>query len=180
MAVRDALAVHAPGDEREERSLTRLLDALDTLPRPFDEHAAPVHLTGSAVVVGQRGTVLHLHKRLQKWMQPGGHVDPGESPSQAARREASEETGLVLAHPAGGPRLLHVDVHEAAGGHEHLDLRYLLLAADAEPSPLAGESPDVRWFSWDEALRMADVALLGALVAAQGQPEVAVLTGGGR
>jgi 8-oxo-dGTP pyrophosphatase MutT (NUDIX family) len=107
-------------------------------------------------------------------------VDPGESPWEAALRESSEETGLPLSHPAAGPRLIHVDVHNAAGGHEHLDLRYLLLADDADPSPPLGESPEVRWFSWDEAGRIADVALVGALATAQRQPEVPALLGGGR
>jgi 8-oxo-dGTP pyrophosphatase MutT (NUDIX family) len=125
--------------------------------------------------------VLHLHKRLHQWMQPGGHVDPGESPWEAALRESTEETGLALAHPADGPRLIHVDVHNAANGHEHLDLRYLLVADDdADPAPPLGESPDARWFSWEEAVQQADVALVGALAVAQRQPEVAALLGGGR
>lgn len=178
--MRDALVAHTPADLREERALGRVVEAIDTLPRPFDEHAAPVHVTGSAVVIGRRGTVLHLHKRLHQWMQPGGHVDPGESPWEAALRESIEETGLELAHPADGPRLVHVDVHNAANGHEHLDLRYLLLADDADPAPPLGESPEVRWFSWDEAMRTADVALVGALTVAQRQPEVTAILGGGR
>ena len=47
-----------------------------------------------------------------------------------------------MEHPAAGPRLIHLDVHEAALGHTHLDLRYLLLGADDDPQPPAGESPD--------------------------------------
>lgn len=146
---------------------------LDRLDKPFDESADPVHVTGSAVVVGSRGTILHLHKRLKRWMQTGGHLEPGEMPYDAALRESEEETGLSLGHPAAGPRLLHVDVHPAADGHTHLDLRYLLLGPDAEPSPPPGESPHARWFSWPQALERSDVALAGALRAAQRQPEVA-------
>ena len=107
--------------------------------------------------------MLHLHKRLGIWMQPGGHIDAGETPEVAARREATEELGLAVAHPAAGPRLIHLDVHEAALGHTHLDLRYLLLGADDDPEPPAGESPDARWCSWDEAMALADPALLDAL-----------------
>ena len=47
---------------------------------PFDEHADPIHVTGSAIVVGRRGVVLLTHKRLGIWLQPGGHVDAGEAP----------------------------------------------------------------------------------------------------
>lgn len=158
-------------DGRELEAKTRILHCLDTLARPFDEEADPVHLTGSAVVVGRRGTVLHLHKRLRRWMQPGGHIDPGEAPWDAALRESEEETGLALRHPEDGPRLIHVDVHEAANGHTHLDLRYLLLAPDEDPSPPPGESPEARWYPWDEAVAVADAALLGALEVARRQPE---------
>ena len=159
-------------DPREAASKQQVLDALARLHRPFDEDAGPVHVTGSAVVVGPRGTVLHLHKRLHRWLQPGGHVDPGERPEDAALREAQEETGLPLAHPVDGPRLIHVDVHPAAKGHTHLDLRYLLLAPDRDPTPPPGESPVARWFSWDEACAIADEALSGALRVAMREPEV--------
>jgi 8-oxo-dGTP pyrophosphatase MutT (NUDIX family) len=175
--VRRSLSAHEPGDERERWSRAEILAALDALDRPFDEQAGPRHVTGSAVIVGRRGTVLHLHKRLRRWLQPGGHVDPGEGPWDAARRESHEETGLDVHHPRSGPRLLHVDVHDAAKGHVHLDLRYLLVAGDAEPAPPAGESPAVRWCSWDEADELADVSLRGALVVARRQPEALAAIG---
>jgi 8-oxo-dGTP pyrophosphatase MutT (NUDIX family) len=172
--VRRSLLAHVPGDGREARAKREVLAALGSLERPFDEQAQPRHVTGSAVLVGRRGTVLHLHKRLRRWLQPGGHVEPGESPWEAALRESREETGLLLSHPQRGPSLVHVDVHEAAKGHEHLDLRYLLVAADMEPSPPLGESPEVSWFSWEEALKLADEALQGALVVARRQPEASM------
>ena len=171
--VRSAVEAHRPGDEREIEARERILKELERLEKPFDENADPVHVTGSAVVVGSRGTILHLHKRLGRWMQTGGHLETGEMPYDAALRESEEETGLKLTHPPGGPRLLNVDVLPAADGHTHLDMRYLLLGPDAEPSPPAGESPHARWFTWPEALDRSDVALVGALRAAQRQPEVA-------
>jgi len=170
-AVRRELMAHRPVDAREAQSRERILAAFAELPAPFDLEAGPIHVTGSAIVVGRRGTVLHLHKRLHRWLQPGGHLDPGEAPWEAARREGEEETGLPLAHPDGGPRMVHVDVHLAAAGHTHLDLRYLLLAPDLDPSPPEGESPLARWCSWDEAATLADEALRGALAVARVQPE---------
>jgi 8-oxo-dGTP pyrophosphatase MutT (NUDIX family) len=161
-----------PGDEREARAQARIAVALDALACPFDEEAGPEHVTASAVVVGPRGTVLHMHKRLHRWLQPGGHLHPGETPSDAARRESQEETGLVLDHPEGGARLIHVDVHGAANGHTHLDLRYLLLAPDRDPAPPPGESPEARWFGWEEAAAVADDALVGALRVARLHVEV--------
>jgi len=147
---------------REISSRARFLAELDRLSDPFDRHADPVHVTGSAIVVGPRGTVLHWHKRIGGWLQPGGHVDLGETPSQAALREAQEETGLRVRHPEGGPRLVHLDVHPA-GQHVHLDLRYLLIGDDVEPAPPPGESQDVRWFTLAEAIAVADAALVEGL-----------------
>lgn len=154
---------HEPASPREVAARQRFLAELAVLEEPCDEHAAPTHVTASGIVVGRRGTVLHRHKRLGIWMQPGGHIDAGETPAMAARREATEELGLAVAHPASGPRLIHLDVHDAALGHTHLDLRYLLLAPDADPTPPPGESPEARWCDWDEARALADPALVDAL-----------------
>ena len=154
---------HRPDDAREERARETILAALTTLERPFDRHADLAHVTASAVVVGPRGVLLHRHRRLHRWLQPGGHLDPGETTEDAARREGGEETGLALTHPDGGPVLVHVDVHEAADRHVHLDVRYLLVGPDSDPAPPPGESQEVAWFTWEEAAALADDALAGAL-----------------
>ncbi len=165
--LRALVTAHRARDDREREALARVLEELDRLECPFDRDADPVHVTASAVVAGARGTVLHRHRRLGRWLQPGGHVDRGESPPQAALREAREETGLDVAHPRGGPQLVHVDVHPAADDHVHLDLVYLLFAPDRDPRPAPGESPDVEWFSWSEAEVVADEGLAAALRAAR-------------
>lgn len=158
-----AVAARRPVDEREERSITEFVAATRRLERPFEEEADPTHITASAIVVGVRGVILHRHKRLGIWLQPGGHIDPGELPWDAAVREVLEETGLATVHPDGVPDLVHVDVHPGPRGHTHLDLRYLLLAPDADPCPPEGESPDVRWFTWPDALGIAEPGLRGIL-----------------
>jgi 8-oxo-dGTP pyrophosphatase MutT (NUDIX family) len=92
--VRAALLARAPVDERERTSIDRFLVELQRLAHPFDEHADPVHVTGSAIVLGPRGVLLLRHRRLGIWLQPGGHLDAGETPWDAALRESAEETGL--------------------------------------------------------------------------------------
>jgi 8-oxo-dGTP pyrophosphatase MutT (NUDIX family) len=166
--VRAEVAAHVPHDAREAWSCRHTLAYLDWLPAPLDEHADPTHVTGSAIVVDAAGRVLlHRHKRLGRWLQPGGHLDQGELPASAAVRETQEETGLVASHPAGGSRLVHVDVHEGPRGHLHLDLRYLLAADGAAAlSPAAGESPDVAWFDPEEACRRGDASVTAAIRAA--------------
>ena len=149
-----------PIDAREEDSQKLVLEGLK-MPRPFSEHADPTHVTASAIVVGPEGVLLHFHKKLHLWLQPGGHIQEGEAPWEAAPREVWEETGLRALPAVGARRVFHVDVHPA-GAHVHLDLRYLLLAS-GPPAPPPDESQLVRWFSWDEALAIADAGLLGAL-----------------
>lgn len=162
-----SLRRHVPRSPAEAASLRRTLAFLDWLPRPFDEHADPTHVTGSAIVTDGAGRILlHRHKRLGIWLQPGGHLDAGEDPATAAVRETAEETGLVAAHPPDGPRLIHVDVHEGPRGHVHLDLRYLLVADGAATfAPDAGESQDVAWFTADGARTVGDRSLAEAVAA---------------
>ena len=175
--IRGDVAGRVPVDQREADSVRAFLDAFDGLASPFDEHADPVHVTASALLVAADGSavVLHKHKRLGVWLQPGGHIDPGELPWNAARREAEEETGLVCT--LGSERLAHVDVHPGPRGHTHLDVRYVVTAALDRPNPPQGESQEVRWFGWDEALELADVGLAGALRELRGRVEQ---PGGGR
>jgi 8-oxo-dGTP pyrophosphatase MutT (NUDIX family) len=164
-ALRLFLTHHQPIDEQERVSLAAFIKQLDQLDRPVAEDGGPIHVTSSAVVVGARGVILHKHKRLGIWIQPGGHIDEGERPEDAALREVLEETGLTTTHFDRIPTIVHIDVHAAPKGHTHLDLRYLLRGPDADPQPPEGESPDVAWFSFEDALAIADPGLAGMLAA---------------
>jgi 8-oxo-dGTP pyrophosphatase MutT (NUDIX family) len=165
--VRASVQARHPVDERERVSIGRFLAELDRLAHPFDRDADLVHVTGSAIVTGPAGVLLLRHRRLGIWLQPGGHVDPGETPWAAAEREAREETGLAVRLVS--TELTHVDVHAGGRGHTHLDLRYLVAvdteSGHAEPAPPPGESQEIGWFGWDDAIAIADDGLRGALVA---------------
>jgi 8-oxo-dGTP pyrophosphatase MutT (NUDIX family) len=118
----------------------------------------PGHVTASAWIVSadHRDVLLVEHRKLGRWLQPGGHADGEEDPWRVALREAHEETGLETFStvPADDVAPLDVDVHRipAHGGepsHLHLDIRYLLVAAtDERPHPSA-ESLAVRWVPRD-------------------------------
>lgn len=165
--VLDQLGAHQPQDPVETVSLLRITQLLQWLPRPFDEQADPTHVTGSAIVRDQRGRFLvHRHKRLGRWLQPGGHLERDELPWEGAVRETNEETGLQATHPTDGPTLVHLDVHEGPRGHVHLDLRYLLFADSDSPfRPAAGESADIDWVAATDA-RITDASLISAIRAA--------------
>lgn len=153
-------AQHVPLDH-EERAAIALLRELVTRPEdPFARTTLPTHITASAVVLdaASRTILLHLHRRLDRWLQPGGHIERNESPADAAVRETVEETGIAVTHPPTGPRVIHLDEHEGPDGHIHLDLRYLL-QADREASPLtSGERSGDAQGSVLRWVDLADVA----------------------
>ncbi len=151
-----------PVDQREADSIAATLDRLTWASNPFDERLHEHHLTASSFVVSSRGVILHRHRRLGIWVQPGGHVDNGESAEEAALRETREETGLDVCH-LDPPFLFHVDVHPGPRGHTHYDVRFVLRAPPLEPSPARGESPLVYWFDFEAAQRRCEPALVPAL-----------------
>lgn len=154
------IADHVAADEDEAQDLRRILAFAGRHANPFDRRISEGHFTGSALVLSASGerTLLVHHRKLERWLQPGGHAEPDERDGETvALREAREETGIVsLALHATAPRPLDVDVHAipARGdepAHDHLDLRYLVVApADARLTRAEDESNDLRWFAWSE------------------------------
>jgi 8-oxo-dGTP pyrophosphatase MutT (NUDIX family) len=160
MSLLEALRAHAPADPEEAADVRQVIGFVSAHPDPFDRAIAQGHLTGSALVVSSDGRAVLLlhHHKLLRWLQPGGHAEPGEGEGeQVALREAREETGIsgLALHPE-APRPLDVDVHQipARGdepAHEHLDLRYLVVAPPgARLAPPPGESERIHWFAWDD------------------------------
>ena len=160
--LREQLSRITAVDDREAQSLRALLERLTWAGDPFDEGASDHHVTASAFILSSRGVILHRHRRLHIWVQPGGHVDPGEGPEEAAVRETLEETGLVASHTV-PTTLFHVDVHAGPRAHTHYDLRYVLLAQPLDPTPPTGESPDVHWFDFEHVLARCEAPMTAAL-----------------
>lgn len=172
-----ALAVHRPADAAEADSLARIRAFVAQAAAPFDRHALPGHLTGSAFVVDPAGRLLlHHHRRLGRWLQFGGHAEGEGDAAAVAAREAREESGLddLTFHPAtldsqGRPRPLDVDVHAipAAGAmpaHLHFDLRYLMVTALPATARLAAaESHALAWLSLAEARARGDDGIVRAI-----------------
>ena len=167
-ALRQQIARITPVNDREAVSIAATLERLTWPGDPFSEYADEHHLTASAFVLSSRGIILHRHRRLGIWVQPGGHVDADESPESAALRETLEETGLVARHfdPV---ELFHVDVHPGPKGHRgppdhmHYDLRFAVLAPPLDPTPPPDESPEVAWFDFGDAQTRCEPALAPAI-----------------
>ncbi len=128
-----------------------------------------------AIFVIHDGNVLLIHHRkLDKWLPLGGHIELDEDPEQAALREAKEESGLEVEllgerPPTTGPgtRALiaprFLDIHRISDTHEHIGMIYwarpkIVARAsrpfgsdthgqDARATLAAEEHHDIRWCS---------------------------------
>lgn len=129
--------------------------------------------TATTFVVRHDATLLLLHRKLGRWFPPGGHIEPGELPHEAALREVREETGLEVLLLDAGSRLGTVPVlpqphcillETIAADHQHIDLIYFARAPGGVPRAAEREAHALRWFSSDElaAPEIAeDVRVLG-------------------
>lgn len=153
-----ALADHIPFDETETTAVARirrLLDGADPWSRASYD---PGHITGSAFVLRPDGgaVALILHQKIGRWLQPGGHVEPGDATVEAtAVREVGEEIGVA---PDGPVRLLDVDVHTFPQRHDqpehlHFDVRWAF-RADSTSIEAGDGAGDARWFAFEECLGM--------------------------
>jgi 8-oxo-dGTP pyrophosphatase MutT (NUDIX family) len=167
----EELARHVPADAREGACLEQIRTLVSTAPDPFTREQRD-HVTGSAVIAKSGGEAFLLihHRRLDRWLQPGGHVDPGDaSVFEAARREAREETGVSTFEAPCGPLVLDIDVHPIPASadrpaHVHFDLRYLLTTCEESLTVQAEEVRRAAWFSLEEALSAGiDASLARAL-----------------
>jgi len=136
----------------------------------FERSCPPGHVTGSAFVLSAdlRRVLLVHHRKLDRWLQPGGHADGECDVAQVALREAQEETGLAalaFLGPDGAPGepwVLDLDVHEIPArpgepAHEHHDVRFLLVAGDGDGDARASEeSHAVRWVPLDAIEELTD------------------------
>lgn len=143
------------------------LEFLRKTPQAFLREHAAAHFTGSAWLQhadGKQVLLMH-HRKLDRWLQPGGHADGDADLRAVALREATEETGLQGLQVESG--IFDLDRHwiPARGteaGHWHYDVRYRITAPVGAQVQGNEESLALRWFQaeavaaeadWDESLR---------------------------
>jgi 8-oxo-dGTP pyrophosphatase MutT (NUDIX family) len=150
----------------------RICDLVCTHRDCFQRTCRPGHITGAAWIVSadRRRCLLTHHRKLDRWLQLGGHADGQWHVDEVALREAREESGFTAFSfvPIHGLLMpLDVDVHQiperhdadgnlVEDAHEHHDVRFLLVARSDEAIHPSDESHDVAWFTPDEVRRRTD------------------------
>ncbi|MCF6468828.1 NUDIX domain-containing protein [Nonomuraea sp. MG754425] len=137
--------------------VARLIAALDSGRDLTSRKTFPLHITCSAAVAADGRVLVIHHRTLDRWLLPGGHVEPEDhSLYGAALRELEEETGVAWRRAVSPPAYdvvpVDVDVHEipanlAKGEPEHLhaDFRFAFRVEDSE---ISLQSEEVTAFDW--------------------------------
>jgi ADP-ribose pyrophosphatase YjhB (NUDIX family) len=147
------LDAYDPSSEQEQNAKQFIQDFITENERYWSRGTLTGHLTGSAWITNksQSKAVLLHHKKLNIWVQPGGHIDDeDESLIAASLREAKEETGLpeLVAQQAG---IFDLDVHKIPARktepeHWHLDVRFWFVAEDTALA-ISEESNELAWLT---------------------------------
>src|SRR3569832_556955 len=152
----DQLARYEPYDEDERAMYDRLRRFVEQEPRCFERTLQVGHVTGSAWIVDHAHThvLLPHHRKLDRWLQLGGHADGEAEVLSVALREAREESGLAEITPimAG---IFDSDVHviPARGDepqHKHNNKHKQQKTDRTLPLVICSESKDLAWVSLDE------------------------------
>jgi len=155
------LRTHAarPLDAHEASMAADLIRFVEAHPDCAERSLQTGHLTGSAWIVDRerKRTLLTHHRKLNKWLQLGGHADGELDLLAVALREAREESGLTRLRVV-ETAIFDVDRHliparKTEPDHWHYDIRFMLEAEPEEPFVVSDESHDLAWI---EIARMAE------------------------
>lgn len=148
-----------PSDAREAEMAERLRAFVMQNVACFERSLASGHVTGSAWIVdrGLTAAVLTHHRKLDRWLQLGGHADGDPDIRRVALREATEESGLARIAFA-TDAIYDVDVHRIPARpsepeHDHFDIRFAFFADRDEPPIASDESHAVAWIELAEIER---------------------------
>lgn len=170
----DTLSHWRPTDPTQDALRHAVLAFLDARPDACLRACVPGHITASALVLDHDGehALLTLHPRMGRWVQLGGHCEPDdESVLAAARREATEESGIAGLTIEPQPVALHVHPITCSLGvpTRHLDLQFLVRAPEGAEIACSDESLDLRWWSLNALPDDSDFGLTQLVAAARVQ-----------
>lgn len=134
----------------EEGYKSRFLDLL-FFDNCFERSLLSGHITASAWVLTPdylKVALLH-HKKLERWLQPGGHADGDENVQRVALKELEEETGITDISPI-ADSFFDIDIHQiperkGVPEHDHYDIRFAFVANNPGQLKKNEESNEVAW-----------------------------------
>ena len=151
----EVIAALVPSDLGESALKEAFAGFLASRPDAMWRSCAAGHLTASALVVepSAGSVLLTLHPRVGRWLQVGGHCEPGDHTLlDAAAREAREESGIGSL--SFDPTPIALDVHPITCSlgvpTRHFDVQFLAVAPAGSEPVISDESDDLRWFGWDD------------------------------
>lgn len=118
----------------------------------------PKHLVSYFVLIDEQHKSILLcdHIKAQLWLPPGGHVEPGEHPSMAVKREALEELGITASFVKNTAKPFFITINQTGGltpGHTDVSLWYLIKGSRFDFINFdRREFNDIEWFTYDEIL----------------------------
>jgi 8-oxo-dGTP pyrophosphatase MutT (NUDIX family) len=137
--------------DEEKAFISRFKSLLRNFENCYKRSLLTGHITASAWISNKTGTsaVLVHHKKLNRWLQPGGHADGDENVLNVASKEAQEETGLKSLKLI-GDKIFDIDIHLIPKhgniqAHYHYDIRFLFVADDTEDYVISDESNELKW-----------------------------------
>ena len=169
---RDVLTRWSAPDDEQDRLRRVYLDHVERHADALSRDCHPDHLTASALIVSadRSRVLLTLHRRLQRWLQTGGHCEPSDTTlAQAAAREGREESGIDDLDVDAVPVLL--SLHEVPGcgpvrPSHHLDVQYVAVAPPGAREVISDESDDLGWFGLDDLPDSVDQSVRDLIAAA--------------
>ena len=146
----DTLTTYTTDDLEEKKFVPAFLELLRH-PRAYYRDHLPGHITASALIIDTNGENILLlhHKKLDRWLQPGGHADGEENVLNVAKKEVLEETGLHTLQSY--PGVFDIDIHVIPARtdfteHLHYDIRFLFQADSGARILINDESHALKWF----------------------------------
>lgn len=160
--------------DQELPLFNQLYNFVQEHPNCFERSLEKGHLTASAIVWNRdkNAFLLMHHKKLNKWLQPGGHADGETDLLQVAIKEVQEESGLTCIKPL-HKSILDIDIHfipsfKGIPSHYHYDIRFLLMNTQHESLQHNLESFAIAWVKPNKVLEFThEASLLKALNKAQ-------------
>jgi 8-oxo-dGTP pyrophosphatase MutT (NUDIX family) len=150
------LADYQPLNDDDRAARDRIARFVETHSDCFERTLEIGHVTGSAWIVdaARSRCLLTHHRKLDRWLQLGGHADGDSDVLAVATREAREESGLTSLRVVSG-RIYDCDVHaiparKAEAEHFHYDVRFLFEADPAEPLVVSDESHELAWIALED------------------------------